>query len=385
MQNVGKCCIIKWGDKMKSIWCDINKSAKMCPDETDLDDFVLENMSEGTFDEYESPRNTPESWAEIIGLCKSETTPERLETLFGMMSRTRAAEFSEFYSGFKKNLLEFVLILDELESGKINEFYTENKSECERVFALLCENGFAESGDKSEIFRYNLAALSGLISANDFFDKIKPLVYFQTLVNHKKKMLSRSGFSPNFKKLFNRKDYLIDEDNGKSYKQFAEYCDLYVRLKSCFPNVDSGLCDMGFLYCSNLADWYHSLGWRGYECDIPDGIPFTIEAAVREMFVTCFDEPSGNCEMLEKWRRKYSTLHEKAESAVECIRFEDLREFSESRAKFCERFFTGEFMEYVNVENHDAAWGLLIRAAELRFDELLEEEIIGILYDYLRV
>ena len=370
---------------MKSIWSEVNKLSAKYSDETELDDFVLENMSEGTFDECESSRNTPEGWAEIIGLCKSETTPERLETLFHMMLGTRAAEFSEFYNGFKTNLIKFGLILDELESGKINEFYTENKSECERVFALLCENGFAESGDKSEILRDNLVVLGGLISANEFLAKIKPLVYFQTLVNHKKKMLLKSEFSPNFKKLFNRKDYLIDEDNGKSYKQFAEYCDLYVQLKNCFPNVDSGLCDIGFLYCSNLADWYHSLGWRGYKCDIPDGIPFTIEAAVREMFVICFDEPSGDYRMLEKWRTEYSTLKDEAEKAVEAIRFEDLREFLENRAKFCERFFTGEFMECVNAENHDAAWGLLIRAAELRFDELLEEEIIGVLYDYLRI
>lgn len=386
MQNVGKCYIIKWGDKMKSIWSDINKLAKMCPDEADLDDFVLENMSEGTFDEYEFPRNTPESWAEIIGLCKSETTPEHLETLIRMMSGKRAAEFSEFYNGFKTNFIEFGLILDKLESGKINETDPENKSgfECERVFAILCEIGFTEQGDESKTLRDNLAVLDRLFSANEFLAKIKPLLYFQMLVNYKKKLSSNPDFFPNFKKLFNRKDYLIGEDNGKSYKQFAEYCDLYVRLKSCFPNADKGLCDMGFLYCSNLADWYHSLGWRGYKCDIPDGIPFTIGAAVREMFVTCFDEPSVNCETLEKQRRKYSTLKDEADKAVEAIRFEDLREFLENRAKFCERFFTDEFTKHVNAENHDAAWELLIRAAELRFDELLEEEIIRILYDYLR-
>lgn len=369
---------------MKSIWHDVNKLAAMCPDKADLDDFVLENMTDGLFDECESPRNTPESWAEIIGLCKSETTPERLETLIRMMSGTRAADFSEFYNGFKKNLLEFGLILDELESGKINETGSENKSERERVFAMLCEIGFTEQ-QETDILKINLEILDGLFSANEFLAKIKPLVYFQTLVKYKKKLLSNTDFYPNLKNLFNRKDYLIGKDNGKSYKQFAEYCKLYVRLKECFPNADKGLCDVGFLYCSNLADWYHSLGWRGYECDIPEGIPFTIEAAVREMFVFCFDEPSENYKTLEKWRKKYPTLQQKAEEAVEGIRFEDLREFSENCKKFCERFFTDEFMKHVNSENHAAAWGLLIRAAELRFDELLEDEIIGILYDYLRV
>lgn len=437
---------------MKSIWHEVNRLSEKYAAESEfgdvsLDDFVLDNLAEEssldtllldcglTYKQALSKMNkdaeyykelakrcgltedkfqAPFVWAEIVGLCKSEMTAERLEMLIWLMSggrlcekpdeeldenfyvwrwlgvRKRTSDFSEFFNGITSKLPEFATVLSEIERIKKTPPCTGNEAECERVFVMLCDNGFIDNNADLEIFRNNLIALSELISAHRFLEKLKPLVFFQAYVKHTKKLFFKSDYIPNVKKLFERKEYAIGHDNGKNYKQFAEYCDLYVRMKSCFPNADSALCDTGFLYCSNLADWYHSLGAMGYECDIPEGIPFTIEAAVSEMCVSCFDEPLsldfiGDSEIFKSQRAKHPVLQRKAEKAAEAIRFDELREFAEESAGFCEKLFDVEYAASVNTQNHDAAWGILVRAVERKFDELLENEIISILYDSIKM
>ncbi|MGN0684121.1 MAG: hypothetical protein ACI4JY_10640 [Oscillospiraceae bacterium] len=437
---------------MKSIWHDVNRLSEKYATESEfsdvsLDDFVLDTLSEEssldtllldcglTYEqalskmiedaEYykelakrcgltEDKFQAPFVWAEIVGLCKDEMTAERLEMLIWLMSggrlcekqdeeldenfyvwrwlgvRKRVLEFSEFFNGIAAKLPEFASVLSEIERIKKTPSCTGDEAECEHVFAMLCDNSFVYDNADLEILRNNLIALSELISAHKFLEKLKPLVFFQAYVKHTKKLFFKSDFIPNLKKLFERKEYSIGHDNGKNYKQFAEYCDLYVRMKSCFPNADYTLCDAGFLYCSNLADWYYSLGAMGYECDIQEGIPFTIEAAVCEMCVSCFDEPLsldfiGNSELFESQRAKYPVLQRKAEKAAEAIRFDELREFAEDSVGFCEKLFTEEYAVSVNAGNHDAAWGILVRAVERKFDELLENEIISILYDSIKM
>lgn len=354
----------------------------------------------------------PLVWSEIIRLCKEDNSGSCLEILLWLLTggrfsekrddelgddfavrrwlgvSGRKAEYAGYINTYKDSIDKFAEILRAAETVK---FIARGSSgtDSERVFSLLCGSGFAEDCKNRQVLRDNIADLDGMISAYEFLQPIKPLIYFQTCVKRRSKLLNSTDFSPNLKKLFEYTEYDIFEDNGKNFVQYAVYCELYVRLKALLSDSDAGMCDAGFMYCSNLADWYHSLGAMGYECDIPEGIPFTIEAAVSEMCVSCFDEPSSldfidNSEPFEGQQSKYPVLLRKAEKAADAICFDELREFAEDSTGFCEKLFTEEYAASVSARNHSAAWGILIRAVERKFDELLENEIISILYDCIK-
>ena len=161
---------------------------------------------------------------------------------------------------------------------------------------------------------------------------------------------------------------------------------MYILLKSCFPDADEELCDTGFLYSSNLAYWHYELGYMNYKSEIPDGIPLTSYAMIREMTVFCFEDSvyeDNNIEGLENHRKKYPNLYCEIVNAVEDIRFEELEKFAELGERFCDKFFNKDLKKYIKNEGqHEAAWGLLVRETERRFDELLEQKICDILDKY---
>ncbi len=356
-------------------------------------------------------RELPWLWIELIGKCESDPTEDSIRLLMwltvgGSFSddtddftereaedfairryigvKNRAAELKDYFNDLHEKFSEFIKILIEVDSVKTFKFGSADKNDVERVFSVILENGFAEKCDDTEVLHNNLWALSQMINKYDFLKPIKPLVYFQAYVRQQNKLLNKDGFIPNLKKLFEERNYGILENNEKNFKQYAEYCRLYILLKGCFPDMDEKLCDTGFMCCSNLASWYHELGYMDYTCDLPEGIPFTPYEVIREMGVFCFDESMrpDSPGKLKKWRKRYHSLYIEAIRAVENIRFEELGDFAELGEKYCQKFFSGEFLELVTSENHDAAWGLLVYETERRFDELLEYKIFDIFDKY---
>ncbi len=356
-------------------------------------------------------REFPWLWIELIGKCESDLTEDSIELLLwltvgGSFSddtddftereaedfairryigvKDRAAELKNYFNDLHEKLSEFAEIIDQINSIKTFKTGSSDETDVERVFSVMCENDFAEKCDNRELFYNNLEMISQMINKYDFLKPIKPLVYFHTYVRQQNKLLNKDGFIPNLKKLFEERNYGILENNEKNFKQYAEYCRLYILLKGCFPDADEKLCDTGFMCCSNLANWYHELGYMDYTCDLPEGIPFTPYEVIREMGVFCFDESMrpDSPGKLKKWRKRYHSLYIEAIRVVENIRFEELGDFAELGEKYCQKFFSGEFLELVTSENHDAAWGLLVYETERRFDELLEYKIFDIFDKY---
>lgn len=433
---------------MKNIWHNVdhllkeyNKKTPSSEELSDFDDFAIEKLAEEPLDNILSERGItreqvlsvvkaehdtynalaerlgiksrefPWLWIELIEKCESDPTEDSIELLLWLVAAGRfsddtddftAAEAEEFairrwikvnervtdlksyFYDLREKILEFAKILDLIDSSKTFEFGSSDETDVERVFSVLIENGFSEECKDRKELRGNLDAISQIINKNDYLKPIKPLVYFQTYVRQQNRFLNSKGFTPNLKKLFAQRNYGISENNEKNFKQYAKYCLLYILLKGCFPDVDEKLCDTGFMCCSNLANWYHGLGYLDYTCELPEGIPFTPYEVIREMRVFCFDElvypdPLGN---LEKWRKKYRSLYLEAIRAVENIRFEELGDFAELGEKYCGKFFCGDFLDYVTTKNHDAAWGVLVYVTEKRFDELLEYKIFNIFDKY---
>lgn len=360
-------------------------------------------------------REFPWIWIELIEKCNSELSEDNIKFLLWLTAggsfvhnaddelsakeyeelsirqwlgiKERRAELEDYFSNLRSNIPKYAKILNQIDHIKYYELGLTNESDAERVFSTICRNGFDTKYSSSNVLRDNLSVISQLIEKYVFLKPIKPLVYLQVFVRQQKKLFTGEGYIPNLKIFFEFREYGVFNNNEKNFDQYAEYCRLYVLLKGCFPDMDEGLCDTGFLSCSNLASWYHELGYLGYRSEIPDGIPFTIYALIREMCVFCFGLSTvDNAEMLEIWRRKYPRLYKEIVEIVndvDNIRFEELGEFAEQGTAYCDKLFSEKIKNCVkNEEQHKAAWGLLVRETERRFDELLEQEICDILDKY---
>ncbi len=135
------------------------------------------------------------------------------------------------------------------------------------VFNMLCKEGYAGSLKEPDILRENLRNIAGLIEVNPFMKPVEPLIYFQSFVIQRKKMLTKEDYIPNIRNIFKRTEYLSakhdcdkesDEDTvNEKHKRRAYCCQLYLDMMECFPKVDRELCDEGFLRRSDLSDWYY--------------------------------------------------------------------------------------------------------------------------------
>ena len=92
---------------------------------------------------------------------------------------------------------------------------------------------------------------------------VKPLFLYRVLTLHRNRMqqgtleLRRMDY----RALWNYKAYKIEDDNGKNYKIYMNYLELFGRLYQLFAAeepVDVTLCLYGFDHLSNLGDFYRA-------------------------------------------------------------------------------------------------------------------------------
>lgn len=417
---------------MKNIWLTADKITDRFDDSKgDFDDFAIENLAYTSIEDllsenkityrqavqsinsergyYEeilrnlniTSRKLPIIWAELISLLKANNSQDGMKLLLWL---TAGGNFSEYYDdeltqseneemkirrhfGVKERLSELENFL-ETRKEKLSEFkrimtdkinYSDGVSECgndsERVFAMLCENSFTGNCENADILHDNITAISRIIETNSFLKPIKPNVYLQVFVRQQNKLLNSRDYLPNIRRCFERREYGIYSNNDKNFKQYCEYCRLYILLKDIFPECDAGLCDAAFAEVSNLSEWFHTLGYMDYRCSLPDRIPHTVRTLVREMCVSCFDDEEFSGTSRKPDRRLYQAV----KNAVRDLRFEDLREFADNKTAFCGKLFTDELSELVNRDNHSLVWELLIYEAQMKFNELLENDLAEIL------
>lgn len=342
----------------------------------------------------------PYLWAELSEKCK-EMSDKKLELILWLMAggrlterndltddeviadwlhvTRRAEEIKRHLDRFIKTAVDFSDITVKLTRSKIKEPPKNTKAEAECILKLLMDKGYAENFIK-DILSDNIITVSGIISGLPFLEPIKPLIYFQIYAKHRKKMFGTKDFLPNIKKIFTERQYDLTKDNGKNFKQYAIYCALYSDLKKCFPKANVALCDTGFLLCSNLADWWHSIGAE-YTRNPNMNIPLTIDGLIMEQCVTCFEKSevgrtmNVSPEQLIKWRESNKKLCENAQKLIQNIKFSDLLTFVDNSTEFCAKLFDQKLLEGDNHIDYDIAWTLFVQEVEERFDELLEEEL----------
>ncbi len=369
-----------------------------------------------------SETRLPLVWIKLIAFCEEHLTEERLALLLRFISGYDPAEIfgemeeddiirrwisrTEYLYGYigelkmrKKNTDKwlFVLFQSEKSRNKIEEIRDDNRFS--RVFNMLCQKGYADDIKEPEILRENLRNIAGLIEGNPFLKPVEPLVYFQAFLRQRKKMLEKEDYIPNIRNIFSCKKYLSDnpdhnkepkeESVAEKHNRCAYRCELYVDMMECFPKADKLLCEEGFLRCSDLSDWYYVYAEGREE------IPLSIFGLVSDSLVSCID-PENSCEniinasweQIEKYERMLINqgIHEKHNrriyKALDGIKFDDLTRYTADGAAFFNEIWSA-YSQNVNPKNYDVEQAMLAQAIDSRFLELLEQEICGILEQYL--
>lgn len=346
----------------------------------------------------------PYIWADLIPLCEEEPTAERVQILLWLMSgapldNTEISDSKrvsvwldymetwDYIKDFNAKITELASILNKLESASIT--YGNGRSDYEKVFNLLCNKGYVENNTDKEILKRNLQDIEISTASIPFMEPIKPLVYYQAFVKYQKKICENDGFIPEIKNLFSSTEYNIAENNGKNYEQYAIYCELFSDLKRCFPEADKKLCDVGFMYLSNLAEWRWKLGLEGYRTDrMSTDIPMPVETIAMRSYTYCFRdfpyEKTGiPLEFFLTPDDKFTELKDRAKGLVADVRFSELEEFSDDPMKYCSRSWDSGLDVVTPPSAVNAAWAFIIEATIEEFDRLLTEKIIGFLSKFM--
>lgn len=369
-----------------------------------------------------SETKMPLVWSKLIAFCGESLTEERLELLlrlisgydpmelFGEMEEddiiTRWISRTEHLYSYigelkirKKNTDKWLSVLFQSEKSRNKTEEIKDDNRFSRVFNMLCQKGYADGIKEPEILRENLRNIAGLIEGNPFLKPVEPLVYFQVFLRQRKKMLEKEDHIPNIRNIFNRKEYFSDNpdhDRGLKEESVAEKhnrcayrCELYVDMMECFPKADKLLCEEGFLRCSDLSDWYYLYAEGGEE------IPLSIFGLVSDSLVSCID-PKSSCvnfinaswEQIEKYERMLFNqgMLEKHKrriyKSLDDIKFDDLTRYTANGEAFFNEIWSAYSMN-VTPKNYDVERTILAQSIDSRFLELLEQEICGILEQYL--
>lgn len=360
---------------------------------------------------------TPYIWIDLICLCNGENgvTDERVKIILWLLAGGRfdvkkkpdddiltqeeientiisvglcykkMCDYFDNIRALRPKYADILIALDNSNSETGNE-----NPEFEEVFKMLRENGYTVGLKDENILMDNLVAVSAQISAMPFLNPIKPLVYFAVFVKYKKKMQQKSDFIPDIKKALTQQTiYDIYNDNGKNFKQYALYCNLYSDLKNGISGgIDKKLCDFGFLLLSNLANWRWTAGFLGCDCSgVTEDIPTTPDAFVYENLPACFDEfpyeKTGlSAEKFDKCDGKYDIQHQAADRIANDITFKELEQFADDPRGFCARIWTDEYTKTVNEKNLEAAWCVAIDTVRSKFNGMLLDELAYILNIY---
>ena len=108
----------------------------------------------------------------------------------------------------------------------------------------------------------NIAVFLQIADSNPNLAAVKPLFLYRVLTRHAERVKNSSDLRLDFRALWKRQDYKIDESKGKNdkiRKIYVNYLALFESLYRLFETdeaVDAPLCLYGFDHLSNLGDFY---------------------------------------------------------------------------------------------------------------------------------
>ncbi|MGN1119584.1 MAG: hypothetical protein ACI4Q4_04445 [Oscillospiraceae bacterium] len=250
-------------------------------------------------------------------------------------TRKRLDELTCWETWYSSQSQQYARLFNRIKCCKVG--HAESGTDAETVFNLMMRNGCTSGNADPAILLDNLTEISSFIHSAGL-ENASPLIWFLVIIHNQKKLCSTPGFIVNPQNILRYQEYNISQNNGKNYDRYEQYCDLYLDLKDMFPQADMELCDMGFLKCSNLAQWC---------CDFveyPCGIPSTAAGIIERFSPDFFSDPWNEIELLrssnitydelERWEFAHSRLTGLIQSAVQSIRPDDIHELLRNSREF---------------------------------------------------
>jgi hypothetical protein len=145
--------------------------------------------------------------------------------------------------------------------------------ELESLYYLTGQHTFLYEGRKNSVYKDNLNELLIYINSDEKLCFLKPYIIFAVLSRKHGMMQNRENYFPNIKAVFDYQKYNVFSDNGKNFKTYQSYLELYDHLRRNYiddDNIDMGLCDFCFANLSSLSEWYY------LHCEPNEDIPMTL-------------------------------------------------------------------------------------------------------------
>lgn len=343
----------------------------------------------------------PQMWVEFIKGCKAEMTEDRRQLLVYLLAGgaflteeydddedfisawlDTAATHRELYEELdirRRKTAEFTVLAERISATPQPKIFPES-DEYPAVFNLLCTEDHAPENADLRILADNLTCIDSMINSVEGLSAAAPLVYFSIYAHNRRKLYEKADYIPTIKNLFNRHDYSISADNGKNFDQYTLYIKLYLELKKCFPDADHDLCDMGFIYCSNLAEWSEN------NLSTDDDISLTDKGLVELFAPMCMQNgmldnsfwhnENVDIDTLMTWQERYTVLRGRAEKAASTIEFSELADFYADSELYLNNLFNESgFADKIKPEQFNIARALLMAEIEKKFDNLLTSEL----------
>lgn len=291
-------------------------------------------------------------------------------------TRKRLDELTCWEAWYSSQSQQYVRVFNRIKCCKIGN--AESGTDAESVFNLMMRNGYTSKNADPSILLDNLTEISSFIHSAGL-ENVSPLIWFLVIIHNQKKLCSTPGFIVNPQNILRYQEYNISQNNGKNFDQYEQYCNLYLDLKDMFTQADMNLCDMGFLKCSNLAQWC---------CDFveyPCGIPSTAAGIIERFSPDFFSDPWNEIELLhssnitydqlERWEFAHSRLTGLIQSAVRSIRPDDIHELLSNSREFIHELAenSGILSEIRSIDVYMTLISLCVKAVA-RFEVLFAEQ-----------
>lgn len=136
---------------------------------------------------------------------------------------------------------------------------TASEEMAEELFRIL-ERYYPDKGMKQEIMKDNLLYIVGMAEENPQIKKAAAVFYFRVMIMHHQRIEKRENFHFSYPKLWSYQRYHIENDNGKNYKEYRRYMELFCELlmlckRQYGGQFSSRLNKYIFTSSSNLFYW----------------------------------------------------------------------------------------------------------------------------------
>ena len=220
-----------------------------------------------------------------IGILNPITAPEQAVEQLVRNYLEQLERITEFQN-FMQNYITYRKKYKTLKPHFKKEIMIQNldcSQEAECLYKMALQHKFLSM--ENDIYYDNLHTLLMLLNSDEILQSLKPYIIFAVLSRKHGLIQKRENFIPNISAAFTYQEYHIYTDNGKNFRNYKSYIELYEQLRRFYlqmPETDIGFCDFCFAELSALNEWYYQY------CEPNEEIPMNLKQKVCSLKSLCF-------------------------------------------------------------------------------------------------